>query len=383
MTPNNPQPALIQPKAKINYIDHLKVVLTMLVILHHTFIAYGAPGGWYYTQKTSLTGAIIPMTVFVAVNQAFFMGFFFFLSALFVPSSYDKKGPVKFITDRLIRLGIPLMFYSFVLSPFLSFISYKWAYGNSATYLQYLGGFHPWIDFGVLWFVAALLIFTLLYALYRITVNGLTKVVKLPTITVILIFAVIIGLISFAVRIVFPIGWVLKPLGFQLGHFPQYIALFILGLIVSRSKWLNDADLKAGTRMRTIAICIIVVGFLLLFIMRKVLDFPIAWYSGGAHWQQAFYAVWEQLVGFSIITALLCIGKHKWNKPSVFLSKLSRSTFAVYIFHPLVVISLTVAASGLAIEPALKLLFVAPLAVVISFLLGLTLVKIPGINKII
>jgi peptidoglycan/LPS O-acetylase OafA/YrhL len=90
------QPALIQPKAKINYIDHLKVVLTMLVILHHTFIAYGAPGGWYYSQKTTIAGAIVPMTAFVSVNQAFFMGFFFFLSALFVPSSYDKKGCRRF-----------------------------------------------------------------------------------------------------------------------------------------------------------------------------------------------------------------------------------------------------------------------------------------------
>lgn len=383
MTTNSPQPALIQPKAKINYIDHLKVVLTMLVILHHTFIAYGAPGGWYYTQKTNLTGAIVPMTVLVAVNQAFFMGFFFFLSALFVPSSYDKKGPAKFVTDRLIRMGIPLVFYSFVLSPFLSFISYKWAYGNSATYFQYLSGFHSWVDFGVLWFVAALLIFTLLYVLYRVIVGKLEKVVALPDVTTILIFALIIGLISFGVRIIFPIGWVLKPLGFQLGHFPQYISLFILGLIASRNKWLNDASLKTGTRMRTIAICVIVVGFLLLFIMRKILNFPVTWYSGGAHWQQAFYAIWEQLVGFTIITALLCIGKYRWNKPSVFLGKLSRSTFAVYIFHPLVIISLTVAASGLAIEPALKLLFIAPLAVAISFLLGLILVKIPGINKII
>ena len=377
------QPALIQPKAKINYIDHLKVVLTMLVILHHTFIAYGAPGGWYYSQKTTLTGAIIPMTVFVAVNQAFFMGFFFFLSALFVPSSYDKKGPVKFVTDRLIRLGIPLIFYSLVLSPFLSFISYKWADGHDITYLQYLGGFHPWVDFGVLWFVAALLIFTLLYVLYRVTVTPLAKVVKLPTVTAILLFAVIIGLISFTVRIVFPVGWVLKPLGFQLGHFPQYIALFILGLIASKNKWLNNTDYKKGKRMRVIALCLVFIGFPLFFVVRKILDFPIAWFNTGTHWQSLWYAAWEQLVGFSIITALLCIGKHSWNKPSAFLSKLSRSTFAVYIFHPLVVISLTVALSGWALEPALKLLIVAPLAVAGSFLLGLILVKIPGVNKII
>lgn len=38
----------VQPKEKIVYIDHLKVVLTVLVIMHHAFITYGAPGGWYW-----------------------------------------------------------------------------------------------------------------------------------------------------------------------------------------------------------------------------------------------------------------------------------------------------------------------------------------------
>jgi surface polysaccharide O-acyltransferase-like enzyme len=382
MTTEN-QPALIQPKQKINYIDHLKVALTTLVIMHHTFIAYGAPGGWYYSQKTTIMGAIIPMTLFVAVNQAFFMGFFFFLSALFIPSSYDKKGPVKFITDRLIRLGVPLLFYSFILSPILSYIPYNRADAHHITYLQYLCGFHSWIDFGVLWFVAALLMFTLIYVLYRVTVKRLSKTVALPNVVTILVFALSIGLITYAVRIIFPVGWVLKPLGFQLGHFPQYIALFIFGLIASRNKWLNSADHKTGKRMRIIAICLIFIGFPLFFVVQKALGFPVSWFSGGMHWQTLWYAVWEQLVGFSIITALLCIAKYSWNQPSVFLSNLSRSTFAVYIFHPLIVIGLSVGLRNWTVDPAIKLLAVAPLAVIISFLLGLIIVRIPGVNKIV
>jgi hypothetical protein len=203
---------------KIVYIDHLKVVLTILVVLHHACITYGAPGGWYYAQKSTLMGALVPMTLFVAVNQAFFMGCFFFLSALFIPSSYDKKGPGKFITDRLLRLGIPLIFYSFVLSPVLSYLVYRFAEGHHITYWQYLGGFDSWLDFGVLWFVAALLLFTLLYVIYRIVIRAQNKTWALPSVSIILLVATGIGLISFLVRIVFPVGWVLKPLGFQLGR---------------------------------------------------------------------------------------------------------------------------------------------------------------------
>ncbi|RWY47218.1 acyltransferase family protein [Mucilaginibacter gilvus] len=372
------------PKEKIVYIHHLKVVLTALVILHHATITYGAPGNWYFNEKTQLLGAIVPMTAFVAVNQAFFMGFFFFLSALFIPSSYDKKGPGKFIADRFLRLGLPLVFYSFVLSPFLSFINYNYTGTHpKITYLQYLGGFDSWIDFGVLWFVAALLLFTLAYAVFRLFVDdrGISK--PMPSVTKILTFAICIGVISYGVRIFFPVGWVLKPLGFQLGHFTQYIAMFILGIIASRGKWISNADYGTGKTMRTTALCLVFIGFPVFFVVRQLVGFPVEYYNVGGHWQSLWYAVWEQLVGFTIVAALLCIGKTRWNKPSAFLTLLSRTSFAVYIFHPLILIGLSVALHSWAIEPALKFLAVAPLAVVGSFLLGLMIVRIPGVNRVV
>src|ERR1700748_1193057 len=138
-----PQPALIaNQKNKIYYIDNLKILLTVLVILHHTFITFGAPGGWYYTQKTTHMGALIPMTMFVAINQAFFMGFFFFMSAYFIQPSYKRKGAGRFVGDRLLRLGVPLLFYSFIFSPFITYLVYNYGEGHHITYLQYLGGFN-------------------------------------------------------------------------------------------------------------------------------------------------------------------------------------------------------------------------------------------------
>ena len=124
----SPSALIPEQQKKIFYIDNLRVILTILVVLHHTFITYGAPGSWYYMQKTTQQAALIPMTMFVAVNQSFFMGFFFFLSAYFIRSSYEKKGAAKFVKDRLIRLGIPLIFYSFILGPAIKSAIYcvKW-----------------------------------------------------------------------------------------------------------------------------------------------------------------------------------------------------------------------------------------------------------------
>jgi len=377
-------PVPTSTKNKIAYIDNLKVLLIILVVLHHTFITYGAPGGWYYFQKTTSEGAKIPMTWFVATNQAFFMGFFFFLSALFVPSSYDKKGPARFIKDRLLRLGIPMLFYTFVLGPFMNYLVYYFGKGQHITLMQYLSGYDDWIDFGVLWFAAALLLFTLLYVVWRMIFDKLPQRDRpFPGTSTILLFAVGLGVLSFLVRIIFPIGWILKPVGFQLGHFPQYIVLFILGLIASRSNWLNTLDYRQGKKMAIIAASVVILVFPVFYVLLTWLKFPSSYFSGGLHWPSLLYSMWEQMAGVTIMTALFCIGKQLLNKSSAFQSRLSRSAFAVYIFHPLVLISLSLAVRDWAIEPALKLLVVAPLAVAGSFLLGSVIVLIPGVRRIV
>ena len=84
--------------ARLAYIDNLRIFLTMLVMCQHIAIGLGTPGSWYYIVRDDpgLVTALI-LTVFVAVNQAFFMSLFFAVSAYFVPRSFDRKGPRRFL----------------------------------------------------------------------------------------------------------------------------------------------------------------------------------------------------------------------------------------------------------------------------------------------
>ncbi len=379
------QPAISvseQPK-KLFYINNIKVFMTALVVLHHSAITYGGPGGWYYLEKTTKIGALIPMTMFVAINQSFFMGFFFLLAAFFTPASYERKGLGKFISERLLRLGIPLLFYSFIFSPLLDYLVYYFAKGQHITYLQFLGGFDNWVDFGVLWFVAALLLFTFAYVAYRAVIRRrVRQLLPVPGTRTLLLYSVILGIISFFIRTVFPVGWVLKPLGFQLGHFTQYIALFIGGLVAWQNNWFNQLTPRTGKQLGICAV-LLFIFFPVFYVIKIQLNMPIAWYSGGFHWQSLLYAVWEQAIGISILTALLALGKQSWNRSSGLLNKLSYSAFAVYIFHPLVVISLSLIIRNWHLDPSIKFLMVAPLAVLGSFLFAALVLLIPGVKKII
>jgi glucan biosynthesis protein C len=61
-------------------LDNLRPFLTGLVVVHHTGIAYGLTGWWYYKSPLNPPATSLPVLVLVAVNQTFFMGLFFWIS---------------------------------------------------------------------------------------------------------------------------------------------------------------------------------------------------------------------------------------------------------------------------------------------------------------
>ncbi|MHC4582607.1 MAG: acyltransferase family protein, partial [Planctomycetota bacterium] len=86
----------------------------------HLAITYGGAGSWYYRNVPEGTMSV-PLTWHNASVQAFSMGLFFLISGYFTVSSYDRKGPRRFFKDRLLRLGIPLLCYDFVIGPLMAY----------------------------------------------------------------------------------------------------------------------------------------------------------------------------------------------------------------------------------------------------------------------
>ena len=96
------------------YLDNLRIFLISLVVLFHLSITYGAPGDWYYNESQPEGLLILPLAMFVATNQAFFMGLFFLISAYFTEGSFTRKPTGAFLVDRFRRLGIPLVVFYFL-----------------------------------------------------------------------------------------------------------------------------------------------------------------------------------------------------------------------------------------------------------------------------
>jgi glucans biosynthesis protein C len=364
------------------YIDNIKIFLTSLVVLHHHAITYGGPGGWYYNESTDKIPEIIPLSMFLATNQAFFMGLFFYISAYFVCPSLIKKGARKFAKERLIRLGIPTLLFFFLLSPLTIFIRNKYILGESVSISDYIFRSRAW-GFGPMWFVEALLIFTFVYLLIKKMRPQIgAKYIEFPRTAIIILFASVIGVGQFLIRMMFPVGWSIPFMNLQIAHFLQYISLFALGTIAYEKKWLDKITFKMGWIWFVFVQVLIFVGFPILFVGGGAASGEINKFMGGPTWQSFVYAVWEQLVGFGLAIALIGIFKQRFNKQSIPVQKLSASAYGVYVFHPPVLLFSSAIFLHFNIPQFWKFIVLAPVVLIMCFAVGYLVKILPIVRKI-
>ena len=162
-----------EKKDRLMYIDSIRVFVIVLVILMHLAVTYSGFGSWYYNEGAEIGVAeMILFGFFQSFLQAFFMGFLFLISGYFVPAAYDRKGFGKFLKDRLIRLVIPGVVYMVIINPLMSYYLADFLGEELPGFLNYYGQYMTSVweleGSGPMWFVLALFLFNLVYALVRL-----------------------------------------------------------------------------------------------------------------------------------------------------------------------------------------------------------------------
>ena len=369
------------------YIDRLRSVMTAMVILHHTAITYGAPGGWFWTElRPSGSLSSVLLTLFVSTNQAYFMGFFFLLAGYFTPPSLERKGYKRFLCDRFLRLGLPLLAFGLVLGPLTAAIVTA-ARGD---------GFWPTIevlwqrkDFinGPLWFAEALLIFDLGYCGLRAVFGpspGDTRRRKLrpvPGPGMWLLSALAIGAAALAIRQFVPVGK--NVFGLQLGYFAGYIFLFAVGIAAARSDWLRKLTWKTARPALFVALFAWPTMPLAILYVVSTNAGAKSNFSGGLTWPAVLYAFWEPFVAWGLIAAWLLIFREYMNRPSRFWDWLNRRAYAVYIIHPPVLVAIALLLHVWTAPAMLRFAVVGALACVASWLWSDPLVRLPGVRRVV
>jgi surface polysaccharide O-acyltransferase-like enzyme len=361
---------------RLAYVDDVRSFVIFLVVMIHASVTYSGIGGWYVIENRAESLdplSTVVFSLFNSFNQAWFMGILFFFGGYFAAEGLKRKGFTRFIRDRLLRLGLPLLAYMFVINPLmLYYVAFPGKLQAEGGFLDlyighYLGEGMVWSATGPLWFAEALLGFSLILALVmRLrqalpgSAQGGLPSRQIPSVSSLLLIAVAVALAAFAIRIVAPIGY--EWMNLMLGFFSAYIALFALGVIGAKGGWFSL--LTSGRNVRWLW-AVFIIGlpcWFAIVIAGGVLSGNLSSFYGGVTWQSAAYCLWESFIAIGMSIGLTALFANRRKAPGGLSAFFSRNSFSVYVFHPVFLIAITRLFGGWAVAPLAKAAIVGTLA---------------------
>ncbi|MFE6622335.1 acyltransferase family protein [Streptomyces sp. NPDC057740] len=157
-------------------LDALRVFVVLGLVFFHSALVF-SPDDDFYVKNAQTTEAV---TVLAGFGVVWAMPMLFLVAGLGSRYSIRRRGPARFTRERLLRLGVPLVFATVVLCPLPQWLrlraadpAYDESYGrfwlrfltvrpDPADFPFVLDGEH--FETGHLWFVVLLLTFSLLLA---------------------------------------------------------------------------------------------------------------------------------------------------------------------------------------------------------------------------
>jgi len=354
------------------------MVLVALVIAHHAGQAYGPTGGRWpimNPEKAAILGT------FFYVNASFFMGLFFLISAYFLPASYQRKGAKRFLLDRVLRFGSVILAFQLIVFPCLLWLVGGRGASFAAFWFDQLAVQHNF-EFGHLWFVAHLLVYALLYAVWCAIHGPLVRAEAprpFPSHLAIAVYTLCLALATIVVRHWYPIvRWVFIGVPAELAHLPQYASLFVFGLLAYRHRWLEDIPPRIGRVWLAVGLSLAAFRYAYtVFGWRFLRRVP-----GGFDWTGLFWPTWEAFLAVGMCIGSLYAFRVWWNHRSRLTAWLSENAYAVYVVHlPLVVVAqMWAARTGWG---PLALTAVSTVTgILMSYLAAAALRAVPGVRRV-
>ncbi len=376
--------------ARLAWVDNLRTLMIVLVVNMHACVTYSHLGGWYWMEEPEPTMPVKIVFIFWQAHlQAFFMGLLFFLAGVFAHRSLERRGSGKFLRERGRRLGLPSLLYVLLIHPFMVYVLLGYPHvpdrpSFAVLYVNYLASGRAFSGSGPMWFALALLFFSAVLAGVRRWTPGDgasgCRSASAPGSAALLGFAVVLVLSTFLVRLVQPFGR--DVLNFQLCFFPQYIAVFIAGVVAGKHGWLEA--LVTTRRVRVAGWLGCFGGPLLMTAMLGLGGPPPEngpnLYAGGWNFRALAFATWEQLTGLGIALGLMAWFHQQCHFSGRVATWLSERAFAVYLLHAPVLVALTPLLRPAVFHPFAGVALLTFTGLIASFLVAHLAKRMPGLR---
>jgi glucans biosynthesis protein C len=382
---------------RVLWIDHLRSFITVLVVAHHSSLAYTTFARFNPHAYISSTHPIIDnkrwigLDIFENFNDVFFMALMFLIGGFFVVKSLQKKGAALFIRDRFYRLFLPFM----IAVSSLMLLAYYPAYLNAhpeggiknfLTDFFFVEGWPP----GPPWFIWVLFLFNFILALLIKTdiplilkVGNKLQTWKDKPFRAALLFYIIVWFLYV------PASWLFGaytwksfgPFAFQESRLLLYFGFFIFGNILGAS---NIEKGLFSPNSRFVKKWPVWLGACILFYL-MLLGLEALGREGFGkklgEWQSKiiYGCVYAGSTCFSSL-AFLTIFRKFVTRPNLVWDSLCENAYCIYLLHYIFVIWCQYELLNIDLTAIIKFFITFIFSILMSWLVSVLLRKIPVVK---
>lgn len=381
------------------WIDYLRSFITVLVVAHHSSLAYTTFASFNRQAYILSTHPIVDeqrwigLDIFENFNDVFFMSLMFFISGIFALPGLSRKGVAPFIRDRFLRLFLPFA----AAVTLLMLLAYHPAYyvaHNKHDIKGYITDYfttQAW-PVGPPWFIWVLFLYNSVFALLYPLLNPKLEYASHALATARLRpWILVAGLVLITWILYVPMAmWLgpytwtgIGPFDFQKSRILLYFGYFTLGALAGNA--VTREDSLSGTQILIkrwpLWILLCVSTYILLTVvptqLKKMVD--TGRIPSLAGWL-IYYTLYVLSCTFSCI-AFLAAFKALAQAPKNWWNSLSANAYSIYLVHYIFVVWCQYVLLDIAAPAFTKFIITFIVALAGSWMLSFLIRKQPLIKK--
>ena len=317
---------------RIHWMDNLRTITILLVVLYHVGGVYEAAGLWGWFWIVDDPDTITWVGIVGIMFDIMVMPIMFFIAGYLTPASLKNKTGKEFIMGKARRLMLPWLIAVFTLIPIYKFI---FLYSRNLPQEHWSTYFHitnpnsqNW-----LWFLPVLFAFNMLYLLF-------TKLdIKLPTISlkIAIIGTFLVGLVySFLISGILGFrNWTLTPIiDFENERLLLYFMVFLLGILSFQKDIF--AEIPQSKTLYNVANSLSWIP-VTIHIFARIWPF---FYPEGFEITPLYRLIWHTSFYFSLLCLLYIMIVSFWlylDKSGKVWAEINKNSYGVYIIHVIMI----------------------------------------------
>lgn len=381
-------------RAETIFLSNARYFMIILVTIYHASLCFGTNTSWWYIGNNTKISWLDQINI---LGETFRMPVLFFIAGYLALPSLKRRGELSFMSDKLKRMGYPLLFGSIFI---ISVLHYFWNFSAPAgtAEVKEMGFFQYWLlvnidalklraalwsdmntfSQGHFWFIGVLIMFfSALAGLWRnkafqsyfrvnVVVNQQT-IVAIITMTLLFNFFASSMICSFVPES----SWfsVIPFLEFMPARFPFFLSFFVVGVIASHQTWFTRSRIPGS--------------YLFWFSFTAVFGYLLV-SQGQSYYKLSDPSVMERSIfiflrsctSLGFLFLLLTAAQRFWNTQSGLGKMLADNSYYIYLAHYPICIALQyifVMHSDLSAE--FKWILISTITIILSTIIAKYLVK--------